>query len=182
MSRKRPAERPGGLSHWKVADAAASWLAKPFSSLVVQELSTVSYSSRSRGQFRMDVVGVVPNGRRITIVECKAQRSDWLANRGKLEEYRSYCHLLFVAAPKGIVKPEELPPGVGLLTVYESGASARCVKWSRLNEMTDEMYRLMLERVVQKLIVTRSQADQESVWLQRSLHYDFKSWLREVEQ
>lgn len=42
------------LSHGQIADAAAVWLSKPFSSLVVQELSTTSWGgSWNKPQYRM---------------------------------------------------------------------------------------------------------------------------------
>lgn len=46
--------------------------------------------------------------------EIKVDRSDWLSDK-KFEQYRQYCHALIVVAPKGVVRKEELPHGVGLL-------------------------------------------------------------------
>lgn len=57
-------------------------------------------------------------GLRIHGVECKASRSDWLRelkNPEKAEAIQKFCDHWWIAAPKGIVKPEELPPTWGLL-------------------------------------------------------------------
>lgn len=46
--------------------------------------------------------------------EVKVSRSDWMGDQ-KFTDYLPMCHLLYVVAPKGVVDPRELPPGVGLM-------------------------------------------------------------------
>lgn len=58
--------------------------------------------------------------------EIKCSRSDWLGDQ-KYLEYLPTCHLFFVVAPKGVVVPSELPPGVGLLEPIGQGTGARLV-------------------------------------------------------
>ena len=144
------------LSHGRIADAAAVWLSKPFSSLVVQELSTTSWPGYGRRKFVLDVVGVTPNAGFIKIVECKSSRADFLRGREKLEIYKEFCHQLYVAAPRGMVAKDELPAGVGLLEVSDRGAARRKhpAQYGR-TMATPGNYTLILERVLQKLVVTQ---------------------------
>lgn len=46
--------------------------------------------------------------------EIKVSRSDFLAD-DKMRNYLPFCHELYVACPKGIVTPDELPPEIGLI-------------------------------------------------------------------
>ena len=58
-----------------------------------------------------------------TVIECKVSRSDFLKDKNKpfrinanqgMGDYRYYC------APKGLIKPEELPYGWGLIEILPS--------------------------------------------------------------
>lgn len=54
----------------------------------------------------------------ITVYELKVSRADWrkeLDSPAKAEAWWQYCHEFYIVAPLGVVKPEELPPGWGLL-------------------------------------------------------------------
>lgn len=56
--------------------------------------------------------------------EVKVSRNDFakeLADPSKAEEFARFCAQWFIAAPKGLIKPEELPPGWGLCEVAETG-------------------------------------------------------------
>lgn len=55
---------------------------------------------------------------RIRIYEVKESRADFLSDvrRGKYEGYLSFCHQLYFAVPKGLIKKEEVPAGCGLIT------------------------------------------------------------------
>lgn len=68
---------------------------------------------------RLDLVAVQCWGqRRIVGVEVKVARSDWLAELARWEkhdEWASAVDQFFIAAPKGLVRPDELPRGWGLL-------------------------------------------------------------------
>jgi len=63
------------------------------------------------------------NGRYSTVIECKVSRGDFLKDKHKpfrinqnsgMGDYRFYC------APKGLIKPEELPRGWGLIEILPS--------------------------------------------------------------
>ena len=144
------------LTHQRIADSASTWLSKPFASLVVQELSTTSWASHYAPQYRMDVVGVIPNASTCVVVECKASRADFQKGRDKLEVYKDFCHTLYIAAPRGMIKVDELPEGVGLLEVGPRGG-ARRKRLPTRRQVGSSQYTLMLERVLQKIIVMRGQ-------------------------
>lgn len=55
----------------------------------------------------------------IDVHEIKTSRADWLrelADPGKAEAWWPYCSRFWVTAPGGVVKPDELPDGWGLMT------------------------------------------------------------------
>jgi hypothetical protein len=68
--------------------------------------------------------------------EIKVSRSDWL-NDKKVHVYMNYCHQMYIVAPPGIVKKEELPDGVGLIIPSSTGsrlytkikAKHRSIEW-----------------------------------------------------
>lgn len=48
--------------------------------------------------------------------EIKVSRADFLADK-KWQSYLPYCSWFYFIAPEGIIKPEELPDGVGLMEI-----------------------------------------------------------------
>ncbi len=63
-----------------------------------------------------------------TLIECKASRSDFLADKGKLcrrYPYMGLGRLRYYLAPKGVIDPEDLPPRWGLIVA--SGERCRRV-------------------------------------------------------
>lgn len=73
----------------------------------------------SPGTQRADVVTMTKSyNMRIRIYEVKSTRADFLSDvgRGKYEGYFKFCHQLFFATPKGLVKKDEIPQGCGLIT------------------------------------------------------------------
>ncbi len=57
------------------------------------------------------------------IYEVKISRGDFLAdvNKGKYRSYLEHCCQLYFAAPKGLIKKEEVPEGTGLIVRGENG-------------------------------------------------------------
>ncbi|KJU81084.1 adenylosuccinate synthase [Ectopseudomonas oleovorans] len=56
------------------------------------------------------------------VVECKTSRSDFLADRKKAHRTTGGCgNWRYFMAPEGLISPDELPPGWGLLTVNNRG-------------------------------------------------------------
>lgn len=79
-------------------------------------------SGRSWGVVRPDVFACSPTLRvascRPTIYEVKVSRADFLAdmaNPGKHQAYLELAQAVYYCCPEGVIKPQELPRGVGLL-------------------------------------------------------------------
>ena len=167
----------------QITAAAVTWLSKPFSVMVVTELTERSYWAD-----RLDVVAVTPNAQRIVVVEVKASRADFLRGRDKIEKrgqtqfekYLPFCHQLYIATPKSMVAKSEVPKGIGLIEVYESGV-ARLAKRAARREVEPGTYLLVLERVMQKLVVEGHRWSQETTWRKRQEEIDrrwgFRDWL-----
>lgn len=63
---------------------------------------------------------VMQSGANSVLIECKASRSDFIADKTKSfrrQEVYGVGDIRYYAAPEGIIKPEELPDGWGLLIV-----------------------------------------------------------------
>lgn len=79
--------------------------------------------TQTRAHRRLDAWVLLKTWSPITTIgyEIKVSVSDWRRD-AKMHDYMPLCHLLYVVAPKGIVPPEELPSGVGLIEpVGEAG-------------------------------------------------------------
>lgn len=63
----------------------------------------------------------------IRIYEIKVSRSDFLRD-GKYHLYKQYCHEMYFACPKGLIKKEELPDEIGLLYYNPETKALRQVK------------------------------------------------------
>jgi hypothetical protein len=57
--------------------------------------------------------------------EIKVSRSDWTGDR-KLGIYREYVHRMWIACPWGMIQPEEVGEGFGLLWITKTGSRAIC--------------------------------------------------------
>lgn len=78
--------------------------------------------SRAQGCRELDGWALLRTWSPITTIgyEVKVSRSDWLRDQ-KVGEYMGRVHLMYVVAPKGVVRVEELPAGCGLLEVTDNG-------------------------------------------------------------
>lgn len=72
--------------------------------------------THTRAHRRLDAWVLLKTWSPITTIgyEIKVSLADWRRDP-KLHDYMPLCHLLYVVAPKGVVPPEELPAGVGLM-------------------------------------------------------------------
>jgi len=162
----------------QITSAVVAWLSEPFSAMVVVELT-----NEWGGSTRFDVVSLQPNKHCVRIVEVKVSRPDFLRGirEHQLERYQGYCNQLFVAAPTGLINKTELPAPVGLLQIGKSG-KACIAKQAASEELDAAQYKLMLERMMQKLVVEGSRWSQETSWKQQREVYarrqDFRDWLR----
>lgn len=79
--------------------------------------------------------------------EIKVSRSDFL-NDNKWQNYLTYCSDFYFVCPKGIIKPEELAPEVGLITVNGSRLYTAKKAIRRNIQIPDGLYRyIMMSRV-----------------------------------
>lgn len=114
----------GGVIHQQIQQAVARWLRRPQDgpayrsacSVVLSDLVAVTRETP-------DVIGW--NSRPMSIlVECKASRSDFLAEHKKFHRtLRGMGTRRYYAAPSGMIRPEELPEGWGLLEMGARGVS-----------------------------------------------------------
>lgn len=102
------------LTHKQAVTRAALWLRNTHGCAIVMAERRVNGTTE-----QPDAVGWRGNGES-TLVECKVSRSDFLADRDK--SFRRYedtgvGSLRYFAAPRGLLKKEEMPEGWGLLEI-----------------------------------------------------------------
>ena len=98
------------ITHDKLVKKARAWLLRRYG-VVISEMAA--------GRETADAIGL---GGDSTVIECKASRSDFLADRNK--SFRQFPDFgmgdqRFYFAPKALIKPDELPPGWGLLELSD---------------------------------------------------------------
>ncbi len=93
-----------------------------------------------------------------TVYEVKVSRSDFKADK-KWPKYLKYCSRFYFACPEGLIAPEELEPGIGLVWVSDDGF-VRIQKKSKIREFKSgpEKERI-LHRVVRKFMYPRGGLD-----------------------
>jgi hypothetical protein len=99
----------GGDVHSALIPVAAAWLRKKGCVVVITDMT-------HGGPETADAIGW--KGTYATVIECKASRSDFLADRKKdfrRKPERGMGSLRYFCAPVGLIRPDELPPHWGLL-------------------------------------------------------------------
>lgn len=81
------------------------------------------------GDMIFDVISVDANDN-IRIIEIKRTRADFVGDK-KWKKYLNYCNYFYFLAPHGIIKPEELPSGVGLIEVDSFGGASSTLSANR---------------------------------------------------
>lgn len=98
----------------------------------------VANATGGHAQRRIDALacGIWPsNGYEFVGVEIKVSRSDWqreMAAPQKAQELMRFCNRWYLAAPKGLVTPDELPATWGLLS-FDGTRLQTAVKAAKLN-------------------------------------------------
>ena len=102
-------------NHKTLVKRAGAWLRNRKNCCVVMEELATQNNETS------DALGFYGAGGSI-LVECKTSRADYLADKNKIfrraEEF-GMGDTRYFAAPKGLIKPDELPEGWGLLEMSE---------------------------------------------------------------
>lgn len=113
---------------------------------------------------RFDVLGINRNKREIRIFEIKSCRQDFVADK-KWQKYLPFCTHFAFAAPRGVISPDELPDGVGLVEVWNEkrerwngefwqidySYTRKCKKLQ--DEIPTDKYISLLEAIVMRLLV-----------------------------
>jgi hypothetical protein len=102
-------------THSALIECARAWLWKQRCCLVITDMT-------HGGRETADAIGW--NGRFSTLVECKASRSDFLADSKKpfrREPERGMGARRYFCAPKGLIRVDELPESWGLLEIGATG-------------------------------------------------------------
>ncbi len=99
-------------------------------------------------QLRFDVVGIRRYDKACRIVEVKSCRADFLRDK-KWKDYLPFAIFFYFAAPEGAIRPDELPPEVGLITMWrlESGwlTTEYTKKCKRLPPLSETHYVKLVE-------------------------------------
>ena len=130
-----PVEIPK-ITHKELVNKAEIWLrGREGCSIIVKELSTSNSETP-------DVIGF--KGRYSVLIECKTSRADFLADKKKgfrrNSELGMGCKRYFMA-PAGLLEPEELPEGWGLIDVYEKKHGHRVAREAKPSEGFPEVNR-----------------------------------------
>lgn len=76
------------------------------------------------------------HGHQVEGFEIKVARSDWLhelKQPGKSEPVMRYCHRWWLVCTPGVAKPDELPPGWGMMELQPSGTLKARVRAGKLD-------------------------------------------------
>ena len=110
------------MNHRELINCAEHWLLKTKKcSFVFTEFVTPHYEVADAIGFRK---------KHTILIECKTSRSDFLADKNK--KFRKNPKLgmgayRFYLCPKGVIKPEDLPKGWGLIYIDEKGRCKQTV-------------------------------------------------------
>lgn len=110
------------LTHKAAVRRMALWLRNSRDCAVVMAERRVGACSE-----QPDVIGWHGNGRSI-LIECKVSRADFLADRDKYfrrHEETGVGQARYFAAPRGLLLPEEMPVGWGLLEIRDRQVKVR---------------------------------------------------------
>ena len=140
------------ITHIKLVKKARAWLLRRYG-LVISEMAA--------GSEQADAIGL---GGDSTLIECKASRSDFLADLRK--SFRHYPDSgmgdnRYYFAPRGLIKPDELQSGWGLLEL-----DGQRIYKSRESEHFKKDYRAeiqLLVSAIRRLDIPRSQMEGMSV-------------------
>jgi len=97
---------------------------------------------------RFDFIALDRAQRLSRIVEVKSSRADFLSDH-KWEKYLPYATHFYFAAPQGMIKPDELPPNIGLAEVITLPHGYKQIQYTRrcrkLHDLTDKAYMKLIE-------------------------------------
>lgn len=101
----------------------------------------LTFQEASLGSRRADVLALNlyrSEGWAVHGVEVKVSRADWMSelrNPAKSADLIKFVDLWWIAAPKGMIHPEELPPGWGLFEPRSDG-----VLWAKVQAVSPDIF------------------------------------------
>lgn len=80
--------------------------------------------------------------------EVKTYRSDFMRD-DKWHRYLEFTHRFYFACPSGLIKPEEVPEGIGLVWCNEAGGTTvrKAAKYRRIDISRDMLYYIILSKI-----------------------------------
>lgn len=114
---------------------------------------------------RFDILGINRSKREIRIIEVKSCRRDFTSDK-KWESYLPYCTHFAFAAPKGVIKKDELPKGIGLIEFWhlddENCFNTLQYQYTRgcsklRDRIDDERYVGLLEAITMRLVAEKEE-------------------------
>lgn len=124
------------MTHAELIELAAAWLRRKHA-VVITEMT------HGAGE-EPDAIGFTGYGKS-TLVECKASRSDFIADRKKWfrrNQQMGMGHRRYLLAPDGLISVAELPSGWGLLK--PTGRGVRVVAHGRPFDVYGQAWELQL--------------------------------------
>ena len=105
------------MNHKELVKRAQAWLTNnQRCTVVLAELAT-TYNTETP-----DAIGFHSSGGASILIECKASRADFLADKNKIfrrEEERGMGDRRYFLIPANLIKPEEVPDSWGLLEMHD---------------------------------------------------------------
>lgn len=88
--------------------------------------------------------------------EVKIDRGDWLNDR-KWHLYRDLVHEFYLVAPEGVIKHDEIPPGIGYIRVASTGTCVMVKKKAVRAEPSAEAQNILMQYVLQSRAIIDNQ-------------------------
>lgn len=137
-------------NHKTLVRKSAAWLRnRKNCNVVFAELATQNNETP-------DVIGFHGAGGSI-LVECKTSRADFLADKNKIFRHHEEMGMgdaRYFAAPKGLLKPDELPEGWGLLEITDADGRTYETKQATYKEANKRAEVKMLMSAIRRLEIS----------------------------
>lgn len=134
------------MTHEQLVKRAAEWLRLKGYTIVITELRTLASETPDAYGYKGGIS---------TVIECKASRADFLADKKKrfraCPQYGMGDQRYFMV-PKGLVSESELPSGWGLLEVSEK--QVRYVKKADRTRANKDAETILLASVIRRLEIS----------------------------
>ena len=121
----------------------------PFKHMIAFEVANGTGAASDRRADAISMEFWPSNGCDITGYEVKVSRSDWLSELNQPEKslvISQFCDKWYLVAPKGVLRPDELPKGWGYIQVSEKSLRTKIKAPQRDNVAPDKLFMASLIR------------------------------------